>query len=54
MTKDNLKITISSGGRKVETDSDTLDALAKALKKGGTKEEIIEEALRIKAKKRNK
>ena len=50
MSKDNLKITITMGNRKVETDSDAMDALAKALKKKGTRKEIIEEALRIKDK----
>lgn len=52
MSKDNLKITIEfpSLGKKVETDSDSLDALAKAMKKKKTRKKIVEEVLRIKPK----
>ena len=54
MSKDNLKITISFGGRVVETDSESMDALAKAMKTKKTKEGIIKEALRIKSKRKRR
>jgi len=51
MGKDNLKITIEFGdGKKIETDSDTMGALAKAMKNKRTRKAIIKEALKLKEK----
>jgi hypothetical protein len=49
MSKNKAKITITFGDRKIETNSDELDAIAKALKRkrGKSLKEVAEEARRI-------